>query len=139
MTIGINYKSTIIPREMSAQINRCVTRSMTQVATQEKQVSSQTQVDPTTGVEFLTYEQCKKRGLTNDIYNKRGIMVVGRYVYLEKKMIHPMYRENLSPEQRSNPDLFAVAPHGFLWAEEPRVTSYYSWDEYHKLVKNPYI
>ncbi len=124
---------------MSTQINRRITRSMTQVATQEQQVSSQSQMAPTTGVEFLTYEQCKKRGLTNDIYNKDGVMVLGRYVYLEKNMVHPMYLKNLSPEQHSNQDLLAVAPHGFLWKEDPSVTSYYSWDEYHRLVKNPYI
>ena len=159
MIIGINHKSTIIPREMSSQINRRVTRSMTKVATQDpsitkvkvatqkpsitkntsKQVSSQTQVAPTTGVEFLTYEECKKRGLTNDIYNKRGTMVVGYFVYIRQEKIHPMYLENLSPEQLSNPNLLAVAPYGFLWTEEPSCTSYYSWDEYYILVENPYI
>lgn len=144
---------------MSSPINRRVTRSMTKVTTQDpsitkvkvatqkpsitkntsKQVSSQTQVVPTTGVEFLTYEECKKRGLTNDIYNKRGIMVIDYFVYIRKDRIHPMYMENLSPEQLSNPNLLAVAPYGFLWEEESSCTSYYSWDEYYSLIKNPYI
>lgn len=138
MIIGIKYKSTIIPREMSTQINTRVTRSMTQFATQQQQVRSQSQLDPTTGVEFLTYEHCKKRGLSNIIYRNDGIMV-NACVYLKINMVHPMYLENLSPEQLSNQDLLAVAPHGFLWKEGRSTTSYYHWDEYHRLVKNPYM
>ncbi len=148
---------------MSSPINRRVTRSMTKVATQkpniskvkvatqkpniskvkvstqEQEVSSQTQVVPTTGVEFLTYEECIKRGITNDIYNKCGSMVIGYFVYIRKERIDPMYLENMSPEQLSNPNLLAVAPYGFLWAEESAFSSYYSWDGYYSLIKNPYI
>jgi hypothetical protein len=133
---------------MSAQIDRRVTRSMTQVATQEQQVSSQTQVapepqvstqmDPATGVEFLTKEQCEMRGIAKCIYNKNGILV-SLCAYQQQTKIHPMYRKNLSPEQRANPDLLALAPPGFVWKRDPDCTSYYSWDEPYRLVKNPYI
>jgi hypothetical protein len=66
-------------------------------------------------------------------------MVHDLFLYRGSRMVHPIYRTNLTPEQRVANDLFAVAPHGFLWEEEPSGTSYYSWDEYYKLVKNPYI
>lgn len=110
---------------------------MTKVDTQKQQVSSQNRVDPKTCVEFLTYEQCKKRGLENSVYDN-DIMTSLR-VYIETDKIHPMYLEKLSPEKRSNPDLLAVAPHGFVWKEDRSGTSYYSWDDYYILVKNPYI
>lgn len=124
-------------QQVRSQINRRVTRSMTQVATQEQQVRSQSQMDPAKCVEFITYEECQKRGLSN-LHKKNGILSLRR-VYLKTDMVHPMYLEKLSPAQRSNPDLRVVAPHGFLWKEDPRTTSYYSWDEWHRLVKNPYI
>jgi hypothetical protein len=165
----INKKNKTIPllisnilKEMS---NRRITRSMTRAANQSplidltqpktdpkpvvrkpklapkpavKFVSPKVYIEP--GVEFLTYEECKNRGLTNDIFDKYGTKVLGLFVYRNQETVHPIYRTNLTPEQRNNPDLFAVAPRGFLWEEEPSGTSYYSWDEYYKLVnKNPYI
>jgi hypothetical protein len=126
---------------MSTQIDRRVTRSMTQAATPEPQVSTQSPYiykDPKTGVEFLTKEQCKMRGITKCIYNNHGILC-SLCAYLQQTKIHPMYRKNLSPEQRVDEDLLALAPPGFVWKEDPSSTSYYSWDEYYRLVKNPYI
>jgi hypothetical protein len=133
---------------MSSPIERRVTRSMAKNTTQEPQVSSKTQSspsnplyiykDPNTGVEFLTKEQCQMRGITKCIYNKDGILC-SLCAYLQQTKIHPMYRNNLSPEQRANPDLLALAPPGFVWKEDPSCTSYYSWDEPYRLVKNPYI
>ncbi len=123
---------------MSSPIERRVTRSMAKNTTPEPQVSSPTLIDPETGVEFLTKEQCEIRGITKCIRNKNGILV-SLCAYLQQTKIHPMYRKNLSPEQRANTDLLALAPPGFVWKEDPSCTSYYSWDEYYRLVKNPYI
>ena len=126
---------------MSSQIDRRVTRSMTQPATPEPQVSSQSLYiykDTKTGVEFLTKEQCEIRGITKCIRNKNGILV-SLCAYQQQTKIHSMYLKNLSPEQRADEDLLALAPPGFVWKEDPSCTSYYSWDEYYRLVKNPYI
>jgi len=116
---------------------RRVTRSMTRVANQSPLIDLN-QVDIESDIEFLTLKQCKRRRLTNDIFNKDGKKVLGRYVYLKKDRINPVYLKNLSPEQLSNPNLLAVAPHGFLWEEDHSITSDYSWSGYHRLVKNPY-
>jgi hypothetical protein len=125
---------------MSTEIKR-VTRSMTRSATQEPKVSTQSLYiykDPKTGIEFLTKEQCEIRGITKCIRNKNGILV-SLCSYLQQTKIHPMYRKNLSPEQCANTDLLALAPPGFVWKSDPDCTSYYSWDEYYRLIKNPYI
>jgi hypothetical protein len=112
--------------------------AMIRITPPEQLVSSNTLIDPATGIEFLTYEECKIRGLKNYIYNKNGIpfhsIVIRRYLYRKQTKIHPMYRKNLSREQRANPDLFAVAPRGFVWKEDPSCT-----DEYYRLVMTPYI
>jgi hypothetical protein len=121
--------------------NKRVTRSMANAATPEPQVSSPTLYvykDPKTGVEFLTKEQCEMRGITKCIRNKNGILV-GLCTYLQQTKIHSMYRNNLSPEQRADEDLLALAPPGFVWKRDPDCTSYYSWDEPYRLIKNPYI
>ncbi len=123
---------------MSSQIDRRVTRSMTQAATPEPQVSTYIYKDPKTGVEFLTKEQCEMRGITKFIYNKSGILV-SLSAYIQQTKVHPMYLKNLSPEQRANTDLLALAPPGFVWKRDRDCTSYYSWDEPYRLVKNPYI
>jgi hypothetical protein len=126
---------------MSTQIDRRVTRSMAKNTTPEPQVRTQSLYiykDPKTGVEFLTKEQCEIRCITQCIYNKNGILC-SLSAYIQQTNIHPMYLKNLSPEQRADEDLLALAPPGFVWKEDPSCTSYYSWDEYHRLVKNPYI
>jgi hypothetical protein len=114
---------------------------MTQAATPEPQVSTQSLYiykDPKTGVEFLTKEQCEIRAITKCIRNKNGILV-SLCAYQQQTKVHSMYLKNLSPEQRANPDLLALAPPGFVWKRDPDCTSYYSWDEPYRLVKNPYI
>lgn len=121
--------------------NKRVTRSMAKNTTPEPQVSSQSLYiykDPKTGVEFLTKEQCEIRDITKCIRNKNGILV-SLCAYIKQTKIHPMYRKILSPEQRADEDLLALAPPGFVWKEDPSCTSYYSWDEYYRLVENPYI
>ena len=126
---------------MSSQNDRRVTRSMAKNTTQEPQVSSQSLYiykDPKTGVEFLTKEQCEIRGIIKCIRNKNGILV-SLCAYQQQTKIHSMYRKNLSPEQRADDDLLALAPPGFVWKSDPDCTSYYSWDEPYRLVKNPYI
>jgi hypothetical protein len=126
---------------MSTQIDRRVTRSMTQAATPEPQVSTQSLYiykDPKTGVEFLTKEQCEIRAITKCIRNKNGILV-SLCAYQQQTKVHSMYLKNLSPEQRADEDLLALAPPGFVWKRDPDCTSYYSWDEPYRLVKNPYI
>ena len=126
---------------MSSPIERRVTRSMAKNTTPEPQVSTQPLYiykDPNTGIEFLTKEQCEIRGITKCIRNKNGILV-SLCAYQQQTKVHSMYLKNLSPEQRADEDLLALAPPGFVWKEDPSCTSYYSWDEYHRLVKNPYI
>jgi hypothetical protein len=126
---------------MSTQIDRRVTRSMTRIATPEPQVSTQSLYiykDPKTGVEFLTKEQCEIRAITKCIRNKNGILV-SLCAYQQQTKVHSMYLKNLSPEQRSDEDLLALAPPGFVWKRDTDCTSYYSWDEPYRLVKNPYI
>ena len=128
---------------MSSQNDRRVTRIMTKNTTPEPQVSTKSKSlyiykDPKTGVEFITKEQYEMRLITKFIYNKNGILV-SLSACLEQTKVHPMYRKNLSPEQRSNTDLLALAPPGFVWKRDPDCTSYYSWDEPYRLVKNPYI
>jgi hypothetical protein len=121
--------------------NKRVTRSMAKNTTPEPQVSSQTLYiykDPKTGIEFLTKEQCEIRGITKCIYNKNGILC-SLTAYLQQTKVHHMYLKNLSPEQRADEDLLALAPPGFVWKSDPDCTSYYSWDEPYRLVKNPYI
>ena len=126
---------------MSTQIDRRVTRSMAKNTTPEPQVSTQSLYiykDPKTGVEFLTKEQCEIRAITKCIRNKNGILV-SLCAYQQQTKVHSMYLKNLSPEQRANTDLLALAPPGFVWKRDPDCTSYYSWDEPYRLVKNPYI
>jgi hypothetical protein len=126
---------------MSSPIERRVIRSMAKNTTPEPQVSSKSLYiykDPKTGVEFLTKEQCEIRAITKCIRNNDGILV-SLCAYQQQTKIHPMYLNNLSPEQRADEDLLALAPPGFVWKRDPDCTSYYSWDEPYRLIKNPYI
>ena len=85
--------------------------------------------DKKTGIEYLTKEQIKMRGLSDEFYTKDNEEMCGVYLYDKITEIHPRNLKSVPKEVAKREDLFALAPEGYLWEEDDSRTWYYHWDE----------
>jgi len=89
--------------------------------------------DDTTGIEYITQEHIQNREISNNFKDLNNIKMYGCYLYDKITEIHPRYLNSIPTEVAKRKDLFALAPEGYLWVEDDRVTSYFHWDEWKSL------
>jgi hypothetical protein len=119
------------------------TTSDNSIETTSDNTSNYIYKDIITNIEFATETQCKMRGIPfhKERYNHENsnswiTIYGGYYYYMRITEIHPRYLNQLPDNLRGMSDLCAIAPTGFVWKEDDRVTSYYHWSEWYNLVKD---
>lgn len=94
--------------------------------------------DDTTGIEYITEEHIKLRGINNKFYTPNNIHVIGLHLYDKITEIHYRYRKSIPKEVADREDLFALAPEGYLWKEDKTGTYYFHWDGWKSLQRFSY-
>ena len=76
---------------------------------------------------------------TNTPPDDKWIQGPGNYrIVIPYEDVKPCYTESLPDSITSRKkDMFAVAPRGYYWKEDPRTTAYFAHDEYWTLYKFP--